>query len=440
MRGDSVQHQGMTIRSPLAASALAAVLLAAPLTDAGAAWTETVLYDFGTGKPTPLGAPVADAAGNIYGVTSLYGVQSAAIFRLSPPPSGQGRWIETTLYRFTPNDGVLHVNPGLAIDSAGNLYGTSAGDTAANLGAVFELQAPTSSATKWTLHVLHAFTPTSDNAPSYPTSAPVIDGAGNLYGTTKQGGVADALSIGTAFELSPPTGSNGQWVFKVIYQFDKDVPIGQLPSGALALDANGDLYGNVTSGATVEYGAGGVYELTPPPSGRGSWKATQIWYFNDVDGQNAYYGLTFDGDGTLYGATFNGGVDTDGDVFALTPPASAGGAWKPVVLSASFNTATGKNPVGNLAIDPAGNLYGALSDGASPSCPFGCGSIYRLGKPASGHAWQRDILYRFNSRAGGNPAGGVIIDTAGDLYGFTQYEGNLTGHGTFYRLSPSGQP
>jgi len=427
----------MTVISKLPACALAAGLLAAPLADAGAAWNETVLYNFGAGQPTPLGAPVADDAGNIYGVTSLYGVQSATIFKLSPPPSGQGDWIETTLYRFTASDGVLQVNGGLTIDRAGNLYGTSVGDTATNLGAVFELQAPTGSGTTWTLHVLHAFMPISDDAPAYPTSPPVIDGAGNLYGTTKQGGVADDQSIGIAFELSPPAGSDAQWVYKVIYQFDKEVPIGQLPSGTLALGASGNLYGNVTSGTTVEYGAGGVYELTPPPSGRGTWKATQLWYFNDVDGQNAYYGLGFDAAGNLYGATFNGGADTDGNVFSLTPPASAGGAWKPSVLSASFNAETGKNPIGNLAMDAAGNLYGGLSDGASPSCSFGCGSIYRLDKPSSGHVWQRDILYRFNSRAGGNPAGGVIIDTAGNLYGFTQYEGNLTGHGTFYRLSAS---
>jgi uncharacterized repeat protein (TIGR03803 family) len=140
-----------------------------------------------------------DTAGNIYGATFAGGNSYGTVFKLSPTGTG---WTETVLYAFCAQtnctDGATPVG-GLIMDTAGNLYGTTyaGGSSSVSDGTVFKL-AP--SITGWTETVLYIFCSQTGCADGAKPDAPVVmDGAGNLYGTTTAGG----SGYGTAFKLTP---------------------------------------------------------------------------------------------------------------------------------------------------------------------------------------------------------------------------------------------
>src|SRR5579859_4853818 len=118
--------------------------------------TEQTLYNFSgyADGGNPLSSLMMDAAGNLYGTTFVGGANGAGeVFELSP--SAGGGWTESVLYSFT--GGADGANPYLAdviFDAAGNLYGTTVGGGAHNLGVVFELT-PTSGG--WSKSVLYSF-------------------------------------------------------------------------------------------------------------------------------------------------------------------------------------------------------------------------------------------------------------------------------------------
>jgi hypothetical protein len=135
----------------------------------------------------------------------------------------------------------------------------------------------------------------------------------------------------------------------------------------------------------------------------------------------------------------------------LVPPASA--EWKESVLYSFQGNTDGQTPVGSVVFDSAGNLYGATTEGGSSSCmsPYQCGTIYQLAPPAKkGDPWTETVLYVFQGNAmndGASPFGGLVIDSAGNLYGTTGYGGKgncvLLGDrvscGTVFELSPPTQ-
>jgi hypothetical protein len=135
-------------------------------------------------------------------------------------------------------------------------------------------------------------------------------------------------------------------------------------------------------------------------------------------------------------------------VLALVSDASA--EWKEKVLYSFQGLPDGSVPAGGVVFDTHGNLYGATTEGGSNSCPgiAQCGTVYQLTPPATkGDAWTETVLYIFlgkNHNDGNTPAGGVLIDAAGNLYGTTAYGGGggcillgtNVGCGTVYELSP----
>jgi uncharacterized repeat protein (TIGR03803 family) len=197
---------------------------------------ETVLHSF-TGAPdgdNPFAGLVADSAGNLYGTTVTGGASGAgSVFKVEP----NGK--ETVLYSFTGLDGALPFG-GLVRDSAGNLYGTTQAGGANFFGTVFELD------TTGKETVLYSFTGGSDGATPY--AGLVRDSAGNLYGTTSQGGMDN---IGTVFEVDT-TGKE-----TVLYSFTGGTD-GGLPYAGLARDSAGNLYGTSSN-----YGWGAVFKITP---------------------------------------------------------------------------------------------------------------------------------------------------------------------------------
>ena len=415
---------------------------------------ESVLYNFL--GPTadglnPDASLIIDAQGNLYGTTVNGGAHYAgAVFELLPVEGGG--WTEQILYSFgSVANSADGQNPlgSLVFDKPGNLYGTTYEGGANSAGTVFELSPGTGGV--WTEQVLHSFavgnqTGTTDG--SQPEANLIFDAQGNLYGTTNTGGID---SNGTVFELSPGTG--GAWTERVLYNFNgNDIPgdfDGKLPLGGLIFDAEGNLYGTTSSGG--EFGT--AFELSPGTGG--VWTEKQLWVFTGYpDGATPDASLVFDSQGNLYGTTeYGGGLNNGGTVFELSP--GTGGAWTEKLLwtfaGSQYNGSDGFEPFDTLIFDAQGNLYGTTAFGG-PNGEYITGGYggYYAGTafeltPTNSGPWSETILHSFYSPStdGYQPYGGLVADTAGNLYG-TTYVGGLydadryTNDGTVFEIGAPG--
>ena len=332
----------------------------------GGGWAERVLYSFLNNSRDgafPTGTLVMDSSGNLFGTTYAGGFRGyGTVFEISPKPGGG--WKENILHSFKTdgNDGLVPF-AGLAMDSAGNLYGTTVVGGPSNMGTVFELS-PSSSGT-WTEKILFSFNGSNGYQ---PWVTPVFDSLGNLYGTTEQGG---AFGYGTVFELSL---ASGIWSETVLHNFNNDGTDPISPQTGLMIDSQGNLYGTAPDGAA--FGGGAVFELT---HGNGGWTYSIVYAFNfnnNHDGINPQSTLIVDPAGNLYGTTNLGGTGTCtpsgcGTVFMLTLSA---GAWTETILHNFSGTPDGQLPVTPLIRDASGNLYGTAIAGGV----FGHGLAFEI--------------------------------------------------------------
>jgi uncharacterized repeat protein (TIGR03803 family) len=222
-----------------------------------------------------------------------------------------------------------------------------------------------------TVTVLHFFTGNGDAAPE---GGLIADSNGNFFGTTS-GTTSGGAPLGVVFELSPPGGRRREWTETVLHAFT-GAGDGGYPGAALIADSKGNLFGTTFAGGAS--GVGTVFELSPPATAGGAWTETVLYAFTGgSDGGQPRAGLIADSNGNLFGTTYAGGASGVGTVFALSPPAIAGGAWTETVLS-SFNYGDGAFPFAGLIADSNGNLYGTTSYGGV-SCPdVGCGTVFEL--------------------------------------------------------------
>ena len=388
-----------------------------------AAQTETTLYSFGVttrDADVPWAGLTFDGAGNLYGITADGGTfGSGAVFELSPQAGGG--WKEKVLHSFNnTGNGGYFPQGALVMDGAGNLYGTTGFSGAHSAGTLFELLPQAGGV--WSGKVLHQFGGTAMDGSS-PEANLIFDNAGNLYGTTYGGG---AHHGGIVFELSPATG--GFWTEKVLHTFNgsKD---GAAPHGGLLFDAAGNLYGTTVSGGT--YQGGTVFELTPVAGGR--WTEKVLHNFSDTtsDGGFPEGSLILDAAGNLYGTTLGGGATGNGTVFELT--SSAGGTWTETVLHNFVNDGTdGFLPVSNLIFDAAGNLYGTTNGGGA----YKFGIVFKLMSSVGG-SWTETVVHNFNNNGtdGTTPQSNLIFDAAGNLYGVAS-QGGAHGGGTVFEITP----
>jgi len=283
---------------------------------------------------------------------------------------------------------------------------------------------------------------------NWPMATMVADAAGNLYGTTYEGGGSTKcggaknypFGCGIVFELTPPASRTGPWTETVLYRFTDGLD-GALPSGGVTLDQAGNLYGTTSWGGTL--GDGTIYQLVPPATQGGSW--TEYTIYNFSVSQNGYdfpYYLAVDKSGNLYGY----GGATYGGVFQLAPPVAQGGGWTYNLLySFQGGSTDGSFPLGGPVLDAEGNIYGATDDGGNPACGSGCGVIFKLEPPATqGGAWTEKVLYSFKGMPDGNyPLDSLMIGANGNLYGTTsrggQYGATYGGYGTVFELAKPGQ-
>jgi len=262
--------------------------------------------------------------------------------------------------------------------------------------------------------VLYSFAGGADGAD--PQAGLAMDPAGNLYGTTSQGGAA---GNGTVFELVAPKKKNGAWTETVLYSFGTGTD-GATPVGGVTLDASGNLYGTTSLGGADGYGT--IFQLTP-----GSvWTETILHSFqNTDDGATPYAGLISDTAGNLYGAATDGGTNGGGTVFELSP---ANGSWNFAVLTSLPGWGV-SGTFRDLMLDAAGNIYGTTHcDGANSA-----GTIYEL-SPSNG-SWTYNLLYTFIGGSDGLYSISNLVLKHGKLYG-TTIDGGADGAGDVYELTP----
>jgi len=257
-----------------------------PATKTGT-WTESVIYA-APGDPT---AVILDKAGDVYGATATGGTSGSGIVFELTPTSG-GTWTAQTLYNFpTSPSNAIHParsrqNAGLppkgldigsenilSLDAKGNLYGTQPYGGTGSVGYVFELAPPATSGGNWTFSTIYNFTGSAAGSTdgAYPGAA-VLPVNGNLYGTTYLGGNAAGTldgSLGTVFELTPPSTSGGTWTETILRRFTAGFD-GANPGANLILGKGNALY-SITNfggndqvfGNTYMPGSGIVFSLVP---------------------------------------------------------------------------------------------------------------------------------------------------------------------------------
>lgn len=340
----------------------------------------------------------------------------------------------------------------LAANPAGSLFGVTSGGGQFGYGTVYELLPPSPPDKEYHEVVLHAFDNSDGASPAAPP-APLALMGGTLFGTTKSGG---AYGLGTVYEIT--TGGN----FQVLYSFKGGPTDGAVPESLLNVDSAGNLFGTTIqggapgcskSGGCCSGGCGTIYELSPNPNGTGYSESILYQFKGGSDGSYPWGGMTAAGN-DFYGTTYFGGSDECygtfsgastvgcGTVYKLS--AVPGGAYSETVIHRFLNTdGKGTHPHSGL-YDIGGTLYGTTVNGGAGSCAGGCGTAY--GVTPDGHF---SILHAFQGRKDGALPYVSLAYNNGYLYGTTLYGGGsnqcgrtfagVKGCGVIFRVKP-GQP
>jgi uncharacterized repeat protein (TIGR03803 family) len=254
----------------------------------------TTLFSFNNSSGTkPFAGLTLDSSGNLYGTTTSFGASKyGTVFELS----GTGHQTFTLLASFNLSDG-SSAQGGLVIDSAGNIYGTTAAGGANSDGTVFRL----SGTNHKTLTTLLSFNGSNG---SFPAASLTIGPDGNLYGTTAEGGSA---GDGTVFRLS---GTNFQTITTLLSFNGTN---GSTPYAPVIADAAGNLFGTTQNGGLAGGNNGTIFQL----SGTNYQNFTQIAALDGTlsEPRGALYN---DSSGSLYGTTLAGGANGSGAAFEVT--------------------------------------------------------------------------------------------------------------------------
>ena len=393
-----------------------------------------------------LGRLVFDKAGNLYGATILGGSGNCkfrkmragcgTIFELSPRP--RGGWTERIIYSFKSlADGAAPYST-LTLDSAGDVYGVtiSGGNRGCLIssdyrgcGTVFEL-VPNHGA--WKKHLLHVFGGGPDGG--HPSGGLILN-EGTLYGTTRCGGGAYSCyalgsGAGIFFALAP---SGSHWTESSLCVFDAKT--GGYPGGDLTAKDRDTIFGTT---------AASVYAMSRS-SRSAQWHETTLYLFPGGDrstGWSPTGGLAVDRSGNLYGVTSEGGDFSKcsqgcGVVFELSR--TSGSYWSEAVLHTFSGGSDGATSTAGIAIDADDELFGTTINGGDLNCNngAGCGVVFRLTRRET--AWTEQVLHAFEDGPtdGAFPLSAVTLDSSGRLYGSTEFggPGSSFGNGTVFRIT-----
>lgn len=377
------------------------------------------------------GRLVFDSVGNLYGATILGGSGNCkfrgriagcgTIFELSPRP--HSGWTERVIYSFKSlADGAAPYST-LTLDSSGDIYGeTTAGGNSGcasypyrGCGTIFEL-VPHRGA--WEKHLLHVFSGGSDGG---KPSAGLILNNGTLYGTAQCGGglyscYPSGSGAGVFFALRR---SGTQWTESILCVFSSKT--GAYPSGDLTAKDRNTIFGTTVAS---------VYMMSRA-SPSAPWNETTLYLFPEAHrstGWSPTGGLALDAAGNLYGVTSEGGDFSKcsqgcGVVFELSR--SSRNSWSEAVLYTFSGGSDGATSTAGIAIDADDDLFGTTINGGDLNCNNGggCGVVFRVTR--RGTAWTEHVIHTFEDGPtdGEFPLSAVTLDSSGRLYGSTEFGG-----------------
>lgn len=281
----------------------------------------------------PSGGLIMDRAGNLYGTTDLGGTMpngSGTVFKLTPLDAARTRWQESVIYRF--KGGADGANPmdALSMDNAGAIYGTTLyggiGPCYKGCGTIFKLTPPPTGQGAWNKTNLYSFTGGPDGGT--PQGKLLIGLSGSLYGAGYKGGTGKCedglgyvIGCGVIYKLIPPAAGQSRWTYTLLHDFQG--PDGQFPQGGVIADTNGTLVGTASAGGPFSYGVGSfglVFRLVPPAAGQRGWTEYVLHNFDvSHSGTTPVGELVRSPDGHIFGAAHGGGTGLGGTIFEITP-------------------------------------------------------------------------------------------------------------------------
>lgn len=400
----------------------------------------TTLVNFtgisGTAKGSePEGVLLQAGDGNFYGTTRTGGALNfGTVFKLTPG----GEF--TTLVEFTNNGATnkgLGPVAGLTLGNDGQLYGTTGGGGANNLGTVFRISPG------GVLTTLVQFAGATNPMGQSPSGELILAGDGNFYGTTggtvfrmtTAGALTTLSSIGSraALALGPDgnlygtseiAGGNGT-VFRIT--ISPSVVLtelarftgtnGRYPTGRLVFGSNGDLFGTTSFGGADDSGT--IFKLTPGGT------LTKLVDFTDADvtqhGRVLYAGLTAGIDGFLYGTASDAGPKGGGTAFRVAQDGT-------FTTFAAFGLLDDNQSLGAITLGGDGNFYGTTFRGG-----IGFGSVFRASTDGA-----FSTLVEFTNITGNEPGAPLTYDSTGDVFYGSTTTGGLNDRGTIFRMTPAG--
>jgi hypothetical protein len=415
-------------------------MLGAALATALAAYGQTLntVHAFGHNELgyEPESGVTIGPGGELYGTTPFGGAYGLGlVYELLPPSSPGGQWTEVVLHSFNSNVGDGAPTLGLLLGPSGTLYGVTGADSAGDDGTVFELMPPASTGARWGEKVLHVFTDSSGNG-ALPEATPAFGPHGMLYGTTRAGGTGPS---GIVYRLAPPDAAGGAWREQDLYDFQGKSGDGSEPAGPLAFGRDGTIFGATEYGGADTLGT--VFQLSPPSTPGAGWTEALLHSFAGGSGSALPNGVVLGPGGVLYGAAMgtqearyceNGAPC--GAIFQLTPPGASGEPWTQTILH-TFTGAfdgDGSQPNSTPVLGPGGVLYGTTATGGTGSPSLG--TIYEMIPPSSpGASWTEVVLYSFTGGADGETPNAVTLGKDGNLYGTTLL-GGAHNEGTVFQL------
>ena len=348
-------------------------------------------------------APLAqDAAGNLYGTTSLGGDYDGGVVFVVTPPYNLSNLKVLHSFGAFPDDGTDPMAT-VAIGSDGSLYGTTEHGGIYSAGTAYQL---TPSGATWNYQVIHNFGAARDG--QSPDTTPVVNPAGKVYGTTRSGG----NGFGIAYQLSPQSG--GSYFEAILYNFDST-------DGSLHGDLirEGDkLYGPAFAGGG---GPGAIYALLK--SG-GGWSKKNVYVLSAGTETCCPVGISFDAAGNIFAINH---------LSLIRIPHNQDGSFGPEQVLGSLKAGS-LNPygVGRPAVDALENVYVTTHAGGTNDH----GMIWEFAQSSDG-SWTGTILHKFkdNGSDGIAPVAGPIVDSAGTVYG-TARSGGTNAVGTIWEVLP----
>ena len=387
---------------------------------------------FVTPPSNPQARLVSDGAENLWGTTSGGGPYGCGtVFKVNVTTG-----VITTVVDFdgskNPADNARGSEPqaGLVSDGAGNLWGTTSDGGLYGCGTVFKVKVATGAITM-ALDFDRATNSTDNTRGSAPRAGLVSGGGGYLWGTTRDGGTG---GYGTVFKVNVTTGA-----IKTVLDFDfsndsSNNARGAWPDAVLVSDGTGNLWGTTAWGGTSDNGT--VFKVE---TATGAIKTVVDFDFSKDSADNSRGGdpeadLVSDGAGNLWGTTSVGGTTGAGTVFKLNMTT---GAITTVAdfdnSSNSTDSARGAWPEAGLVSDGTGNLWGTTSGGGSHDQ----GTVFKVneatGAITTGVDFDNSPNSSDNSR-GGEPKADLVTDGAGNLWGTTSV-GGTGGYGTVFNVN-----